>query len=610
MTGTNEAAVQSPTRRFWRTAIVVALSAYVLGLTLPNLLLTTEGTLLRPCVRADFTVRCVVPGTPEASSGLEIGDRIVPSSLSLVGRIGFLNTYFFRNGERFTFTVIRQGSPLSISMLIDVPAGANTFGLTLIKRGSATVFVIIAGALLLLRPSRMTWGFFLYAIGSINGSALYYRFLPAPAYTALVESLVLVVATCTVTGLWMFGSRFPDEEAVGWRSAIGRAAPIAGIALGVANVAARQAFVDGIALSPLVLKVIGICFTTAIVTGLAGLVGGYINTSADRRQRLKWVVAGFAVYIVANAYANVISPNLPDGGWPAAWTAAGWTVDVLAGLQIAIPLTVAYAILKHHVLDVNFVFSRAVVYGVLTTIIVGIFVAAEWLIGHVLDLQRVASVVNLGIAIGFGFGLNGMHRRVDDLVDRVIFRKRHLAESRLERVGAGIAHAASDDAVSTALVDEPAHAFDLTSAAVFRRRDDGCFSRAASFGWPDGAAASLPSDDRIVLHMQGERGPMRLDDIIRRQADLPQGANAPIVAFPLIVRHQLEGLVLFGPHVTGEDIDPDETRTLARLTASAAAAYDHIAAEAARRQAVALAAELRDAQTRLQAMQAALGRRS
>jgi len=573
---------------------VVCSAIFVLALTIPNAFVANSSVALQICdVYRDYVVHCVVPGTVESAAGLRVGDRVVPSSVPLAGRLAFQEYYFIQDAERLAFQVERGGRRIPIVIRGELPSAGHSNWVAFIKRASATIFVIVAAGLVLLRPSRMLWGFFLFALGSVNGSALFYRVFPIPIDAALNEVLEFLYVGGSVTGLWLFASRFPGDSANGWRAWIDRAAVPAGVALGLAALAIDGAFLSGVPLPAMVGAMISLLSSAGLLIGVVCLVWGYFHVvEADQRQRLKWVVVGFVGFTIANAYANWLSPYLPNDGWPASWSAAGWTVDVLTAAQILIPLTVAYAVLKHHVLDVNFVLSRAVVFGVLTTIIIGVFIVAEWLIGQVLSLQRFATAVNLGIALGLGLGLNGMHKRVDAFVDSLIFRRRRLAQARLERVAAGIAHATVDNAVDTALVDEPANALELSSAAVFRRRENGDFERVSAVGWPEGTVETLPPNDPLLIHMQGERGPMRLRTVNRRDDNFPREAAAPIIAFPLLVRHQLEGLALYGLHVTGEDVDPDEVRSISHLTAQAAAAYDHLEAAALRRQVDALTKKL------------------
>jgi hypothetical protein len=51
---------------------------------------------------------------------------------------------------------------------------------------------------------------------------------------------------------------------------------------------------------------------------------------------------------------------------------------------------------------------------------------------------------------------------------------------------------------------------------------------------------------------------------------------------PIVVRHHLRAIALYGAHSSGEDIDPDELKSIERLTEMASGAYDHIEAESLR----------------------------
>ena len=66
---------------------------------------------------------------------------------------------------------------------------------------------------------------------------------------------------------------------------------------------------------------------------------------------------------------------------------------------------------------------------------------------------------------------------------------------------------------------------------------------------------------------------------------------------PLFVRHDLDGFVLFGSHVGGEDFDPVEIGLLERLANAAASTYDHLEAQAAMAEADRLARELSEARS-------------
>jgi hypothetical protein len=166
-----------------------------------------------------------------------------------------------------------------------------------------------------------------------------------------------------------------------------------------------------------------------------------------------------------------------------------------------------------------------------------------------------------------------------DARTRVLFRRRYLAQERLERVGRTLEHAESAPFVDEALVVEPCDAFALASAAVFRRAESGAYERALARGW-EGAASTFGSDDRLVVNLLAELATVELAGIRRPQADMPGGIAQPLLALPLVVRHDMDGFVLYGGHVGGEGLDPDEVGVLEQLVHAAAGAYEHIRTKA------------------------------
>jgi len=304
------------------------------------------------------------------------------------------------------------------------------------------------------------------------------------------------------------------------------------------------------------------------------LIDTYVRRHGADRQRIRWVVFGFAVALLSSLAGTIIGTE-----------ATNTPFAVQAGislLSIFAPITVAYAIVRHRVIDVNFVVSRTLVYGILTTLFVALFAFVDWFVGHVLDQTRWALVAEVGVAIAVGFWLNGLHARVDRFVDSVLFRKRHEAERRLARLARGLPHASSSALVDSMLVREPVDALELASAALFRRCASGTFDRVAAVDWSDQSIAALPLDDPLVPYLDGERGALRLSELHWSSADVPTGAARPVLAFPIMVRHRLEGIALYGAHRGGEDFDPDELQWLNALAVAAGAAFDHLEAEALR----------------------------
>lgn len=559
-----------------RAIVVVGVSALIIGLTLPNAFVARDLSLMPFNVDYHYDVDSLTPDSIATQAGLRADDHLEPQSTDVLTRMAMRTWYLYRPGESTRFVVDRGGSriPMVLRFPSTVPGGLGT--VPIVKRSTATIFIIVAAILLLLRPSRMTWGFWLYAIGSTNGGSAILEFVGStPVIIANTALVTICYSVLGPLGLLIFATNFPSRSSTGWRHAIERLTPAFGVLLALPAVS-YLIFLFGIVQPTGTSAFMDVVTSGIPLIGLATLVAGFFQADPMQRQRLRWVVAGFAIYCAAFAYQE-FSSYLPGQGWPSQWTNAGVSVDILNGFVIFIPLTVAYAAFKHHVLDLNFVIGRGLVYGILTSLAVAIFAIIEWFIGGVLAQTRLAAAGEVIAAIAIGFWLNGLHGRVDRLVDSVIFRKRHLAEQRLGRVAAGLQHSESYSTIAQIVVNEPKEAFGFTSAAFYRRANNGDFSCDASEGI-EVPSVAIGAQDAILVHLNGERGPVMLDQIGWMLPGLQDASGAPIVALPVFIRHELRAIALYGPHETGEAIDPDEMRSLTALCSGAAAALDHTAA--------------------------------
>ena len=134
----------------------------------------------------------------------------------------------------------------------------------------------------------------------------------------------------------------------------------------------------------------------------------------------------------------------------------------------------------------------------------------------------------------------------------------------------GLEDVAGSENVDRLVVNGAASALHLDSAAVFALMPDGGFLRQAAVGWHVGTAWHLFSDDAVVERLtKGSRVPIRLAENAWTEVQVPNGPARPILAVPLGVKRS--AFAIYGAHVDGRDIDPDETRGLMDLCAAAAA---------------------------------------
>jgi hypothetical protein len=196
--------------------------------------------------------------------------------------------------------------------------------------------------------------------------------------------------------------------------------------------------------------VLALCWLASI----AGQVTSYRGSSGERRQQLKWLLAG-AVTGVAGLLLN------------AALLGSTGPVKVVGGLAglaglLALPVTMGVAIFRYRLFDIDRIISRTLAYAIVTGLLVGVYAGLVLLATHVLAFASAASVAAATLAVAALF--NPLRRRVQRLVDRRFNRARYDAERTVAGFTARLQDDVDLDTVRTDLLAtvqqalEPAHA--------------------------------------------------------------------------------------------------------------------------------------------------------
>lgn len=126
------------------------------------------------------------------------------------------------------------------------------------------------------------------------------------------------------------------------------------------------------------------------------------------------------------------------------------------------------------------------------------------------------------------------------------------------------------------MIGEVVDALQLASGAFFVRDGDNRYRRAAAYHWEDDDAKQLDEAEILLLSLQESDDTIRLAGYRWRSSAVPSEARRPIVAVPLRQRGDLAGVLLYGPHRSGSDIDSAELALIEQVARSAAVALDEI----------------------------------
>lgn len=521
------------------------------------------------------TITHVTIGGPAEGAGVKVGDSLHWSSLSTLARANLGVDIAAPVGARVDAPVIHDGHVRHMTIVAQRWDDDVQYGF---------IAEVLAGAVLLafgivlvfMRPCRMTWGFLLafLTFGAGNQSSMFLAQSTPFAY--IIENCGWSILNgIAVAGMLTFTARFPNDKARGPLQFVDRIAVPFGALLAVFGVASDLWILYAPAPPPAwVMLANQYLFIGAFsVLALFAMVTGFALAKGSDRHRILPTLVAFSVYV--GTYLIINTTIVTDA------TLITVTDAISVVAMLALAAAAAHGVIRHRVMDVSFLISRAIVYTILSSVFLGAFSIIEFVSTKLMSRVHLTLMLDLIAALAFSFSIDWLHLRIDRFVDSVLFRRRHLAELRLECAAHMLPQAESNEMIDEVLVVEACDVLGLASAAVFRHDEDiETFARTLARGWDATGTAQLTKGDSLMVSLLAELQPLESKAIRLPVGSAPQGFALPILAMPLAVRSTMLGVVLYGGHIGGEAIDPDERRTLVHLAEAAAAAYERIRTEA------------------------------
>lgn len=238
-------------------------------------------------------------------------------------------------------------------------------------------------------------------------------------------------------------------------------------------------------------------------------------------------------------------------------------VALLLIINLLIPLSLAYAVLRHRVIDLGFAINRTIVYGSVSVILLASFGLIEWGVEHLLPEQwiKASAWIDAGAAVMVYLAFHRVHDAVEHRVEDVFFRRWRQNEAALRRFVATATHFDDEAILAAAFADELSRFAGDAPVALYGRdagSPDNAFRRVAG-SW-DSSPLTLPGDDAVYALMRAEGRPLDLGETC---------GNIPgVLALPMLDHGALSGLVLMGLKASGALYRPDE------ITVLGGAAYD------------------------------------
>ncbi|HZZ01267.1 MAG TPA: GAF domain-containing protein [Candidatus Baltobacteraceae bacterium] len=502
------------------------------------------------------------PGGASAAAGIRNGDVINLREQTMRARYEWIYELM---ATQPTPLIVHRGNQRFIANVTGSTAveGPWAFKLTgLLASQIAILFFLSCAALIALRragsyEARVVAFVLLLQMGSLLG--------PSVAVPDAFVSLVfrLIDAACTLASSWLlvhlashFGARHARRRAIEWCAyALSALAFIRGV-VSVAGIATLWfdplPYLPPAVISsswyPLLWSVEPVAALVAVVAAAAAAVG---STTGSERVRTAWLLLPLPI---AFALGSVVSlSTLLNASWflfSGAIVGRGFVLLLGA-------LTVTYALLKRRVLDFEFILGRTLVVATVSVMVVAAFVLLEWLLGTVLSNvgHTTGVVANATLALALGLSLRYIHRRVDTLVDTVLFRKRHEDERALANFSKEAAYVTDLNALLDTTLENIRRHTDARDAALLAE-GDGSYDAVRSFGNGAGVPA-VSENDEAILALKTWHKPI---DPHRYVTSL-HGA----LALPMLSRGRLTAILLLGERVGGEAYAPDEIEALSQF---------------------------------------------
>jgi signal transduction histidine kinase len=271
-----------------------------------------------------------------------------------------------------------------------------------------------------------------------------------------------------------------------------------GVRLVVAPPALRQV-ADGL-LTAIVL------LAASVLAAVGSLALRYRRGGTEERHQLKWLM--FAVSIYGMGFAA----SLPGVFFH-------YSIGLLDSFAVfgllLIPVAVAAAVLKYRLYDIDFIISRALVYGALAAFITAVYVAIVVGIGHLIGsggqpnllLSIVATAI---VAVAF----QPVRERLQKIANRLVYGKRATPYEVLSQFSERVAETYAAEEALPRMARVLAEGTGAERASVWLRT--GTLLRPAA-SWPerDGAAQEpvplasddlpdLPGEEAVPVRHQGE----------------------------------------------------------------------------------------------------------
>lgn len=245
-------------------------------------------------------------------------------------------------------------------------------------------------------------------------------------------------------------------------------------------------------MNPVELAGMAIWYMSFLAVGLYAQIYRYRRAStSSERQQTKWVVFGFGLwmfYMSLSTGPYLYIGNLAPGAAVPWWVPAselGWFLS----LNI-VPVSLAIAVARYRLWDINLVINRALVYGTLTVCVVAIYALVVGTAGTLLQAQGNAVIAFVATGI-VAVLFQPLRERLQRWVNRLIYGQRDEPFEVIANLGKRLEGTLEPELVYPTIVETVAQTLKLPYVAIGVKQGDG-FDTVESYGKPAAEMLTFP----------------------------------------------------------------------------------------------------------------------
>jgi hypothetical protein len=163
--------------------------------------------------------------------------------------------------------------------------------------------------------------------------------------------------------------------------------------------------------------------------GIGTLAVRYRRSLGIERLQIKWVLFAAGAALTVLAALNLALPTQMES----VLGHVAWTLGPLS-----IPATMALAVIRFRLFEIDRIISRTLSYGLVTAVLVGVYLCTVFVLGTLIPSQGELAVAGSTLLAAALF--NPVRRRIQNAVDRKFNRSRFDAESTMEALSRRLAN--------------------------------------------------------------------------------------------------------------------------------------------------------------------------